>query len=91
MTGDALTEFQDWMVTAKPGERYIYASGIHVMGDTSRSATDKAWMDQVEPVRRAALAACVAGNVVLFQKRNGNGFDYYAQRKDTSKKQWPRE
>jgi hypothetical protein len=57
------------------------------MGDTLRSATEgEAWMNKVAPVRRAALAACVAGNVLLLQKRNGNGFDYIAQRRYTPKK-----
>ena len=87
MTSNALSRFQAWMTAAKPGERYKYASDIAVMGDTLRSATEgETWMDEVEPVRRAALAACVAGNVLLLQKRNGNSFDYIAQRRDTSKK-----
>jgi hypothetical protein len=87
MASDALVEFKDWLVAAKPGERYVYASGIAVMGDIARSTEEgRAWMDKVRPVRRAALAAYEAGDVILLQKRNGKGFDYIAQRRNTSKK-----
>ena len=87
MANDALVEFREWLSAAKPGERYVYASGIAVMGDIARSTEEgRAWMDKVRPVRRAALAAYEAGDVILLQKRNGKGFDYIAQRRNTSKK-----
>jgi len=35
-------------------------------------------------VRKAARAAYEAGDVILFQRRNGKGFDYIAQRRETS-------
>ena len=33
MDDDGVSKFQAWLATAKPGERYIYASDIAVMGD----------------------------------------------------------
>ena len=82
MAQDALFEFKSWLNIAKPGDSYVYASGIAVMGDISWSLKeDKAWVEKIRLVQRAALAAYQDGQVHLFQKRNGNGFDYIAQRR----------
>jgi len=82
METDALIEFKNWLSIAKPGERYVYASGIAVMGDIARSLKeDKAWIEKIRPVQRAAWAAYQDDQIHLLQKRNGNGFDYIAQRR----------
>ena len=82
MANDALVEFREWLSAAKPGERYVYASGIAVMDDIARNLKeDKAWIEKVRPVQRAALAAYEAGDVILVQKRN-----YIAQRRETAEK-----
>jgi hypothetical protein len=87
MANDALVEFREWLSAAKPGERYVYASGIAVMDDIARNLKeDKAWIEKIRPVQRAALAAYEAGDVILVQKRNGKGFDYIAQRRHTAEK-----
>ena len=87
MANDALVEFREWLSAAKPGERYVYASGIAVMDDIARNLKeDKAWIEKIRPVQRAALAAYEAGDVILVQKRNGKGFDYIAQRRETAEK-----
>ena len=81
MDKNALVEFQKWLSAAKPGDRYVYASGLAIMGDIARTTNEgRAWMDKIRPVRVAARAAYVAGQVRLFQKRNGEGFDYIAER-----------
>jgi len=41
-------------------------------------------LSAMREVRKAARAAYEAGDVILFQRRNGKGFDYIAQRRETS-------
>ena len=80
MASDALLEFQNWQ--AKTGERYVYASNVAVMGDIERHLREgRGWMDKIRPVRLAARNAYEAGEVLLFQRRNGTGFDYIAERR----------
>jgi hypothetical protein len=82
MASDELLEFQKWLSQAKTGERYVYASGVAVMGDIERRAKEgRGWMDKIRPLRLAARSAYEAGQVLLFQRRNGKGFDYIAERR----------
>jgi hypothetical protein len=82
MASDALLEFQNWLSQAKTGERYVYASNVAVMGDIERHLREgRGWMDKIRPVRLAARNAYEAGEVLLFQRRNGTGFDYIAERR----------
>jgi hypothetical protein len=83
MDDDGVSKFQAWLARAKPGERYIYASDISVMGDRARLERDchgTRW-EPFEHVRWTAWRAYQDGEVTLFQKRNGEGFDYIAERR----------
>ena len=83
MDDDGVSKFQAWLAKAKPGDRYIYASDIAVMGDRARLERDvhgERW-EPFENVRWTAWRAYQDGEVTLFQKRNGEGFDYIAERR----------
>ena len=83
MDDDGVSKFQAWLAKAKPGERYIYACAA-VMGDRARVSKDpysKDLLDPLENVRWTAWRAYQDGEVTLFPKRNGEGFDYIAERR----------
>jgi len=66
-----LESFEHWVRMAKPGAQITYARSVFLS-------------EERRPVAKAAFRAYEEGKVELCQRRNGNGFDYLAQkRKDT--------
>lgn len=62
------TEFRTWLLISKKGDRYRYYKGKFIAGSR---------------VGKAALTAYDKGEVLLFQKRIGAEFEYWAERRDT--------
>jgi hypothetical protein len=63
-----LESFEHWVRMAKPGAQICYARGVFLSGER-------------QAVARAAFRAYEAGRVELCQRRNGEGFDYLAQKR----------
>lgn len=59
-------QFKRWLHDAKPGERYCYYVGDHICGIL---------------VGRTAYGAYEEGEVILFQKKEGTKFGYWAQKR----------
>lgn len=59
-------KFSHWLEVSIPGDRFCYHTGTHITGSI---------------VGRIAYRAYESGRVSLFQKRMGNQFEYWAQKK----------
>ena len=76
-----VTEFQEWLAAAQPGERIAYAKGalaasIHSAWQAEHSAARK-----LSALQEATWRASVKGQVYLVQRRIKPGaFEYLAER-----------
>ncbi len=59
-------EFRKWLLLARPGEKFCYYFGPYICGQL---------------VGRKAMDAYEAGRVLLYQKKEGEKYGYWAQRK----------
>jgi hypothetical protein len=78
-----LEQLKNWLLHARPGERFIYLSGIAVMGDTlDPRKRDPKWANDVQQVRRVAWQAYEDGRCHLLQRREQDGtFSYLCERR----------
>jgi hypothetical protein len=63
-----LESFEHWVRMAKPGAQITYARGVFLS-------------EERQAVAKVAFRAYEEGKVELCQRRNGNGFDYLAQKR----------
>ena len=61
-------DFEVWLRTAPPETQITYATGVFLS-------------EERQAVAKAAFRAYEEGKVELCQRRNGNGFDYLAQKR----------
>jgi hypothetical protein len=67
MSGITQEEFLSWLRTAATGEKIKYHIGKHIVGSKTG---------------RTAMDAYDDGKVILFQKREGTQYGYWAQKRN---------